>query len=288
MFNLEQSIAEWRRRMRAAGIETPVPLEELESHLREDFEDQVCAGAIPERAFEIAASQLGAPEAIQQEFGKVETVSARVRKLNYALSAAVAVLFCVSLVIAMSNILHDDADLTLGWRISIAGAFLSAGLLVSAFAIRKLPQELGKVGKVMPTWARKINSVFYGVLAVLCCAAAVIIFLINIPHFHLALGKRISLAGAFLFAALLLNAWRFLGRFLPVLPAYTRFAAVFLCLFLGAFCTLIIPTVFSGAGTPEEAIVPLVWVSLVPISVLSALGLGLEEAAYRNAQRRAG
>lgn len=35
MFDLEQSIAEWRRQMLAAGIKTPVPLEDLEIHLRE-------------------------------------------------------------------------------------------------------------------------------------------------------------------------------------------------------------------------------------------------------------
>ena len=41
MFNLEQSIADWRRQMLAAGIKMPVPLEELESHLREDIAQQM-------------------------------------------------------------------------------------------------------------------------------------------------------------------------------------------------------------------------------------------------------
>jgi hypothetical protein len=40
MFNLEQAISEWRRQMIAVGIKTPVPLEELESHLREDVEQR--------------------------------------------------------------------------------------------------------------------------------------------------------------------------------------------------------------------------------------------------------
>ncbi len=31
MFDLENAIADWRRQMLAAGIQTPVPLEELES-----------------------------------------------------------------------------------------------------------------------------------------------------------------------------------------------------------------------------------------------------------------
>ena len=35
MFNLEEKISEWRKQMLAAGIRSPVPLEELEIHLRE-------------------------------------------------------------------------------------------------------------------------------------------------------------------------------------------------------------------------------------------------------------
>jgi hypothetical protein len=44
MFNLEQSIIEWRKQMLAAGIKTPVPLDELEIHLREEIERQMASG----------------------------------------------------------------------------------------------------------------------------------------------------------------------------------------------------------------------------------------------------
>ena len=44
MFDLEQSIGKWRRQMLAAGIKTPVPLEELEIHLREEIERQIKSG----------------------------------------------------------------------------------------------------------------------------------------------------------------------------------------------------------------------------------------------------
>ena len=37
MFSLEKSIAGWREQMLAAGIKAPVPLEELEIHLREEI-----------------------------------------------------------------------------------------------------------------------------------------------------------------------------------------------------------------------------------------------------------
>ena len=45
MFNLEQSIADWRQQMLAAGIRTPVPLEELEIHLRDEIERQMKSGS---------------------------------------------------------------------------------------------------------------------------------------------------------------------------------------------------------------------------------------------------
>ena len=53
MFDLEQSIADWRQQMLAAGIKTPVPLEELEIHLREEIERQMKSGLNEQDAFEI-------------------------------------------------------------------------------------------------------------------------------------------------------------------------------------------------------------------------------------------
>ncbi len=71
MFNLELSIAEWRKGMRAAGIETPAPLEELEGHLREDVEIQVRNGIDASRAFEIAVRNIGRSDSLGKEFGKI-------------------------------------------------------------------------------------------------------------------------------------------------------------------------------------------------------------------------
>jgi hypothetical protein len=149
MFDIDQSIAEWRQQMLAAGIKTPVPLEELESHLREDFDVQIRDGTAPERAFEIAARRLGLPVALRQEFCKVGTVMpAWARKMNYTVSAMVTVLFCAVGLIFLFNIhiLHSHVApgarvLAIGERISIAGAFLSTGLLLSAwrFLWRYLP-----------------------------------------------------------------------------------------------------------------------------------------------------
>ena len=70
MFNLEQAITDWRRQMLAAGIKTPVPLEELEVHLREEIERQAKLGLDGQKAFDIAKQQLGRANALKREFKK--------------------------------------------------------------------------------------------------------------------------------------------------------------------------------------------------------------------------
>jgi hypothetical protein len=70
MFDLEQSIAEWRKQMLAAGIKSPVLLDELESHLREEIEEQTKSGNSPQQAFEMAVDRIGQAILLRQEFAK--------------------------------------------------------------------------------------------------------------------------------------------------------------------------------------------------------------------------
>ena len=70
MFDLEQSIAAWRRQMLAAGVKNPNDLDELESHLREEVKRQTRLGASTKRAFEVATECIGQPAALQCEFAK--------------------------------------------------------------------------------------------------------------------------------------------------------------------------------------------------------------------------
>lgn len=72
MFDLEQSILKWRRQMLAAGIKTPVPLEELESHLREETVRQTKSGLNEAEAFRTAVQKIGQGHILQNEFNKVE------------------------------------------------------------------------------------------------------------------------------------------------------------------------------------------------------------------------
>jgi hypothetical protein len=70
MPNLDEKIAEWRRQMTAAGVKNPVLLDELESHLREDVEQQVLSGAQAQQAFEAAVRRMGRADALKAEFEK--------------------------------------------------------------------------------------------------------------------------------------------------------------------------------------------------------------------------
>jgi hypothetical protein len=74
MFDLENSIAGWRKQMLAAGIKAPVPLEELEIHLREEIERQAKAGLNEQDAFTSAVQKLGSAHKIQTEFMKADKI----------------------------------------------------------------------------------------------------------------------------------------------------------------------------------------------------------------------
>lgn len=71
MSNLDQAISEWRRQMLAAGIKNPVPLEELEIHLREEIERHTEAGLNESQAFQAAVEKIGQARLLQKEFKKV-------------------------------------------------------------------------------------------------------------------------------------------------------------------------------------------------------------------------
>jgi hypothetical protein len=82
MFDLEKSIADWRRQMLAAGIKTPVPLEELENHLRDEFEEWKRSGLTEQTAFETCIRQMGGAGILNAEFAKVkETIHERLKRL---------------------------------------------------------------------------------------------------------------------------------------------------------------------------------------------------------------
>jgi hypothetical protein len=127
MFDLEQAIASWRQQMLAAGIKTPVPLEELESHLREEIEQQMKSGLAAQQAFDAAVQKIGQARPLKLEFKKAgEPVETRLVKLMSIACGGVAFLFSLwSLPFLFSREMDWTAKLfglaavvttVLGWR----------------------------------------------------------------------------------------------------------------------------------------------------------------------------
>ena len=81
--------------MLAAGIKMPVPLEELESHLREDIAQQMQSGLSAQQAFGIAMKKIGRALELKREFKKVSAPmeTQKIIKLAGVICVAVA-LFC--------------------------------------------------------------------------------------------------------------------------------------------------------------------------------------------------
>jgi hypothetical protein len=71
VFNLEESIAEWRAQMVSAGVRKAEILAELESHLRDDWERRALSGESERKAFENAVNAVGQPALLRGEFAKI-------------------------------------------------------------------------------------------------------------------------------------------------------------------------------------------------------------------------
>jgi hypothetical protein len=131
MFDLEQSIAEWRKQMLAAGIKMPVPLEELETHLREDVQRQMQSGLSAQQAFGIAVEKIGQAPELKREFKKIGTPmeTQKIIKLAGVICVAVALfcqLFtCPPFVFAFGFSLMTRVLLLAVWAITVAITVLS-------------------------------------------------------------------------------------------------------------------------------------------------------------------
>ena len=75
MFNLEEAITGWRRKMLAAGVKAPAPMDELECHLREEIDQQTRSEASAQQAFESAARSIGKATALNAEFEKLDVTT---------------------------------------------------------------------------------------------------------------------------------------------------------------------------------------------------------------------
>jgi hypothetical protein len=143
MFNLEQSIAEWRRQMLAAGIKTPVPLEELESHLREEIARQMELGINERQAFEISTAQIGEAALLKNEFKKIETMR-NMKKLMMIILALFCMVFGLGTLLpqlgqwSRTGVLHSPAFLAMG------AVMVMTGGITAFYGIRTYREARGR------------------------------------------------------------------------------------------------------------------------------------------------
>jgi len=71
MFDLNDAVAEWRRKLQQGAMIETENLDELESHLRDEVERLARSGTSEEEAFQIALRRLGDSHKLCEEFSKV-------------------------------------------------------------------------------------------------------------------------------------------------------------------------------------------------------------------------
>jgi len=149
MFNLEQSITDWRRQMLAAGIKTPVPLEELENHLREDVEEQMRSGATAQQAFEATIRQIGQGEMLQPEFARAgETIYEQLKRLVCALAGIPNYQLATNMNTSNSNLEPGWATYLKNAAVVLPAFFFWIGSLI--FVVPKLKQICFASGMHLP------------------------------------------------------------------------------------------------------------------------------------------
>jgi hypothetical protein len=154
MFDLEKAITNWRQQLLAAGIKTPVPLHELECHLREEIERQMRTGLNVQQAFAVAMRHLGKANLLNDEFKK-EAKEARNWKLIHIIGAG----YLCLLSSIFATALFQNGNLTSAQRMS--------GLI--ALAVFNLLTVSGRLGfHLFPVIAnRRIRSIIHVVIGVL-------------------------------------------------------------------------------------------------------------------------
>ena len=196
MFDLEHSIADWRQQMLAAGIKTPVPLEELESHLREEIERQMRSGLSAQQAFGIAAEKIGQAPELKREFKKIGAPMEmqKIIKLAGVICVAVALLgqlftcppFVFGFVFA-----HQLSFMTRMLPLAVWTITVAATVLSWKYNHRLLPVIRNQLLR------RAVGIVCYG-----AC-----LLWIRFVLFHLPIGAPGSVSSYFLFLFLFESEW---------------------------------------------------------------------------------
>ena len=257
--------------MLAAGIKTPMPLAELDSHLREEIERQMKSGLSEESAFEISVQQIGQPKTLKTEFKIAEGTSMKKIGIFAVLIGAVIILRILT---EHPDAAHLRPNEQLRWLIT-GGAIVFFGLSSGFFYFETSDSRNVRLWKTI--------GIAYSTLVVLFQALPISLFL-TVPKFSAAIGMtgRILVFAALAISALSIFGWRkYAGIFPIVRKQQTRrmagIAGCILGLVVAVLCPIYLQPVRFSIG-----VVLLAW-ALTTASVLGGLGYGLEKAAEERA-----
>lgn len=111
--------------MLAAGIKSPLPLEELESHLREEVERQMRSGVEAQPAFEAAIQKIGRGDVLKNEFRKVNLLAVKKIRIK-AIAGGVLTLF-VGFIILWAEMVQSRDE---GKMTGETGVLFALGLIL--------------------------------------------------------------------------------------------------------------------------------------------------------------
>jgi hypothetical protein len=144
MRDVDGRIAAWRRALAETGTCSPDAIDELETHLREEYDRLVRTGEQPDRALELALTRVGTPQTLGAEFGKIGATR------PWVLVRGMMMIFTVAALIVpiwLAFLCHDRhlglllaahvATVTLGF-----GAILLLGALAACYVTRRLFHDL--------------------------------------------------------------------------------------------------------------------------------------------------
>ena len=159
MFNLESSITEWRRQMRAAGLNSGRRLDELESHLREEISALKAAGVGEAVAYERAVARLGSPHSVSTEFNKLGRGHIWAVKIGWGVWLAAILLVTGGL---LRRQLAGRLDLVLGAHVLSITAGYGGVLLLGGFG--SLYIVWGRFGQLSLARRQSLNRAVHRLL----------------------------------------------------------------------------------------------------------------------------
>lgn len=259
--------------MLAAGIKTPMPLEELESHLREEIEQRMKSGYSPELAFEMTLKQIGHAKVLKCEFEKIEDT--RDRKIG-------AITVLAGLVIIL-RVLVRHHELGNPWKMDQIGWLIFCGILIT-FGLGPLLFNF-TLGHLRGIRLWKLAGIAYAIAAV-WISTVPMVRLLSVPKFSAAFSMtdRILIFTAISLSLMSVLAWRALRKNLPVIQnSRTRTAIGIACCLLGpAIVVLFIIPAWGHLRAPLSFVV-LTWM-WTTMAILGGVGYGLAEAASRDSE----